>query len=326
MPSLDAGHYFLTVLAPIRPDTQAVPARPARGGAATAAPMRADLDPNAATAPRSHRQLLAQDLALLRTGYQTSSSDPEGPSSPFAHNTLNHLARFVIIDGPPYNGRIPGDTIVDTLLGRDPLIAQPVDSLNSAYLLFAADIDARAPGDPVAAYAEALWSTMARELRVVFSHCVDFGRVSDGASLAAWLRRCEVETTMPFNDYWPDMLQAPPAPKAQALALLAVAAVGTVAAGVMVGWWAAALVLVAALWVAYAFVLNRGARSYPTAPTSDLPSVLKALYIKETFTQFAIAAQGDDEAALHARFGDFLARRQPGAPTPTQAPGRPGAT
>jgi hypothetical protein len=98
-----------------------------------------------------------------------------------------------------------------------------------------------------------------------------------------------------------------------------------IVAGGLIGWWADILILLAAAWLAYRFVLWRGAQPFPMAPTSDLPSVLKALYLKQKFVEFAIAAQGDDEAALHQRFGDFLRLHQPAGPTPTQAAGLPKA-
>ncbi len=124
MPNLDGGHYFLTVLAPIRVDliVDKIPGR-----------------------SRSHRHQLAQKLALLATGRQTAASPPDAWPSPFAANTLNHLARFVIIGGPPYNGRLSGDTLLGVLRDINPLTPQPVDRLSVPYLLFAADIDA--PGD-----------------------------------------------------------------------------------------------------------------------------------------------------------------------------------
>ena len=80
MPNLDGGHYFLTVLAPIRVDIM--------------------IDPDEIGRSRSHRQLLAQKLALLATGKQTAESPPNAKPSPFSFNSLNHLARFVIIHGP----------------------------------------------------------------------------------------------------------------------------------------------------------------------------------------------------------------------------------
>jgi hypothetical protein len=185
MPNLDGGHYFLTTFAPIR-------VVPMAGGVGRS---------------YAHRQQLAQKLALIATGRQTAAS-PEGAwISPFARNTLNHFARFVIIDAPAFNGRVAGDTLVNLLRKVDPLAAQPVDRLGTAFLLFAADIDVPADGsDPLDAYATALWTTMHHDLEDVFSHCVGFESVTSAQAFCTYLRRCQVETTMPFNDYWLDGL------------------------------------------------------------------------------------------------------------------------
>ena len=86
---------------------------------------------------------------------------------PSRANTLNHFARFVIIDGPNFNGRISGDTPGrGASQGINPLTPQPVDRLNTPYLLFAADIDAPGDGDAaLRAYTDALWATMQRRSR-----------------------------------------------------------------------------------------------------------------------------------------------------------------
>src|SRR5262245_38006957 len=154
MPSLDGGHSFLTVLAPIRVDliVDKIPGR-----------------------SRSHRHQLAQKLALLATGRQTAASPPNAWTSKFAENTLNHLARFVIIGGPPYNGRLSGDTLLGLLRGINPLTPQPVDRLSIPYLLFAADIDAPGDGDAaLRAYTDTLWGTMKKDLVEIFDHCAGF--------------------------------------------------------------------------------------------------------------------------------------------------------
>jgi len=60
----------------------------------------------------------------------------------------------------------------------------------------------------------------------------------------------------------------------------------------------------------------------PTAPDSDLPSVLKALYLQQRFTDFAIAQQGADDEALYAAFKEFMDTHKPtDVNGPTQPPG-----
>jgi len=331
MPNLDGGHYFLTVLAPIRVD------------------LIADEIPGRS---RSHRHQLAQKLALLATGRQTAASPPDAWPSPFAANTLNHMARFVIIGGPAYNGRLSGDTLLGVLRDINPLIPQPVDRLSIPYLLFSADIDA--PGDGEAAlraYTDSLWATMNKDLVEIFSHCAGFDGVESAEKFYGYIRKCQVDTTMPFNDYWPDGLPVGDA----TLPITPLKRVAIVAGGVFALWLVALVlyglfvvfgvdngfarlvarivgwgVIIVPLLIGvvalvayglYRWILQRGQAPLPTAPGCDLPSVLKSLYLQQQFTRFAIEVQGLSDAQLHARFGAFLAAVQPGDALPTQPPG-----
>lgn len=305
MPSLDGGHYFLTMLAPVRTGNMVDPVT---------------------GAVRSHRHLLRQALALLPAGCQTAASQPDAPPSPFARNTLNHLARFVVIDGPAYNGRESGDTLVGLARSTDPLVAQPVDVLTTPFLLFAADVDAQNLDGPTALrrYTDTLWATMRPELDATFGHCLGFDSVTDAAGFNAYVVRCQIETTMPFNDYWADGLVAPAAPLGAVAAVAAVVFAAAAYAAVTRGWPGVALAagLVALLlYGAWRFIIGWGARPFPTAPNSDLPSVLKALFLQQAFTGFAGKAQGLDDATLHARFGTFLAATNPAAASPALIPG-----
>ncbi len=312
MPNLDGGHYFLTALAPIRTDR---------------------LSDDIAGRSRSHRLQLAQKLSLMATGRQTATSPADAWPSPFAANRLNHLVRLVIIDGLPFNGRNPGDSLVDLIRKRKPLDPQPVDRLSTPYLLFAADVDARDPADTggeaaLRAYTDELWHTMQSDLRVIFAHCVGFDQVVDAAGFHAYVRRCQIETTMPFNDYWANglplaSLKPPWGPVAAGgVALLA----GVVALVALLGWGALVpaliVAVVAGVWLLHRFAVSRGGRPFPTAAGSDLPSILKALYLQQRFAAFAIDAQGAAPADLHARFAAFLGTTRPAdLAAPTQPPG-----
>lgn len=339
MPNFDGGHYFLTVLAPVRTDfiQDKIPGR-----------------------SRSHRAQLAQKLALIPTGKQTAASPDNAWPSPFTRNTLNHLARFVIIDGPAFNGRNSGDSLVAAIQGIDPLVPQPVDRFDRPYLLFAADIDAQyGDGDAaLRAYTDALWATMQDDLTVIFGHCAGFDGITTADAFHTYIRRCQVETTMPFNDYWAhDELKAKPSTtkskssKSTSLFDVGKWFVGTIGAWLVtlildgllkyfrvsgrpqriLHWITSRLgiailvvlaLLVVLIFFAYRFFMRAGRKPFPTAPGSDLPSVLKSLFIQQHFTHLAIEAQGLDAAALHARFGVFLKATQPADPQrPTQAPG-----
>lgn len=334
MPNFDAGSYFLTTLAPIQ-----------AGGVA---------DPDGLVV--SHRQRVQEALLTLPTALQSPATEKIGVPSPFARNRRTHLCRFVVIDDAVFNGREPKNPILTGVFGPDPINPGPVDRLNAAYLMFCADIDAvTRDGDPLPAtlskaeqdavrdaYARTLWDTAEAELRPIYENCVGFGRVRTADDFAAYLARCQVETTMPFHDYWTK------APKLKALPVpaLAVAAGGPVLllALALVGWvlrtetvpllsafydwptadalrWGAILSALG-LGGAYAFVMRRGAEPLPPPDRGDLVSVLKALHVQRAFAGFAASRQGDDPAALHAAFGDFLKRHKPSdRDAPTQPPG-----
>lgn len=315
MPNFDGGHYFLSVLVPIRTDAEQ----------------------NAEGAWRAHVDLLREELALLPTAQQNRVSRNASRQSPFARNTLNHLARFVVIDDVVFNGRVAGNALWERLRGRNPLTPRPVDRLKCSYLFFGADIDATS-GDDTALrdYTDALWDTMPDELKAIFRHCLGFQeRVRDAEGFFRYIQDCQVETTMPFNDYWADGL-----PAAQVdTNLLPVLVVPGLTAAVAVlgfvlhlfgvgdgGWiWTSliALGLTGALgaWL-YHYIVTKAQAPLPAAPDSDLPSVLKALYLQQHFTDFAIAQQGADDEALYASFKDFMDTHKPGDVSgPTQPPG-----
>lgn len=316
MPNFDGGHYFLTVLIPVRTD-----------------PVQ---DPRSTESVTSHTHALREALVALPTAFQTPTTEQIGLNSPFARDGRTHFARFAVIDDAAYNGRDRRDPIRVALLGPDPVVADPVDHLPHPYLLFAADFDA-ASGDPAErdAYLRGLWSVMEPEWRSILEHCHGYDRVDGPDGFARLITACQVETTMPFNDYWTGGPQLTPLPLVPLLAPLAVAAatlvlglLGALLAVMMGGgarfWLIFALIGLVALPVTAVIALRRlSARAgepFPTAARSDLPGVLKALYLQQAFTRFAIEQQGRDPAALHAAFGEFLRNQKP---ADTAAPTQP---
>src|SRR4051812_5766821 len=118
MPNYDGGHYFLTMLAPVRLGTMQGSQR------------------------FSWRQTLLDTLAMLPNSQVGETTRQDEAQSPFTRTTMTPLARFVLIDAPPYNGRVSGDSLLAKLRQVDPTVHQPVDGLATPYLLFAADFDA----------------------------------------------------------------------------------------------------------------------------------------------------------------------------------------
>jgi len=327
MPTFDGGHYFLTALVPIRTDTL-------DDGFASTSPVHA----------------LRKRLDMLATAAETPACS--GGPSPFARNKRNHFARFVIIDDVAYNGRQQGNTILS--LRDNPIVAQPQDHLSCPFLLFAAEFDAKSEADSERdSYLSELWKTMGDELRHIFRFCRDFdGRVKDAITFAKYIADCQLETTMSFNDYYVDTLNNLLIRPAQRYLWAAAAGAVVIALGLITMLFpivfklfmqpgasdlrcavGVALLTAAVLGIviiaAYATVIVAGSRSFPAAPDSDLPTVLKSLHLQRAFTRFAIDSQtqasSTDEVSaqkLYDDFATFIADNRPADLNfPTQAPG-----
>lgn len=316
MPNFDGGHYFLTALIPVRAD-----------------PCQ---DPCSTESITSHTHALREVLASLPTALQSPVTEKIGVNSPFARCGRTHFARLAVIDDVAFNGRAQQDPIWARLraaIGRPYPKTDPVDSLPCPYLIVVADFDA-ADGEPetLEAWARDLFAVMEPEWRAILQHCHGYERVTGAAGFARLLRACQVETTMPFNDYWS---VAPPFKPLDLLRTLAPALAGLVMlilGGLLwifngAPFWRyltqiGIVVLPAGLVWAWYVVMREGRKPFPRAPRSDLQSVLKALYLQQQFTRFAIANQGQGPATLHAAFATFLATHQPGNPSmPTQPRG-----
>lgn len=315
MPTFDGGHYFLTVLVPIK--TGPIP-----DGAAFTSPVHA----------------LRKRLATLAPAAQTPACG--GRKSPFARNTRNHFARFAVIDDVAYNGRVQPNTLWTTLRGQNPVVAQPHDHLSCPFLLYATDFDALSGADSERdSFLTLLWNTMGQELGEIFTYCEGFdSTVKDAASFVRYIASCQIETTMPFNDYYIDPLDLPSWSSDGYKKAAVIAGGGGLALGLfgalLWGVWAgAALALVGAAtlaaWWIYAGLMAAGAKPFPAAPDSNLKTVLKALYLQRVFTRFVVDSQmlavGADAVSaqkLYDHFGLFVASHQPQSlAAPTQQPG-----
>lgn len=312
MPNFDGGHYFLTVIIPVN-------TRPCkRSDGTVTTPVNA----------------LREALNSLPTAHQSKASIDSGCNSPFSRNLRTHLTRFAVINDVAYNGRDPENSIEMAIMGVNPVLPKPVDALTCPFLLWAADVDMADGSDAsLDGWLAELWAQARPELTDVFQYCTGFDTVDGPEAFAVWIRKCLIETVMPFNDYW---ITPPPFPSLSLGGLLweGILAVVVVMAALLIPnaiWlhWNAWLVGLAGLllglalgvWSALRSVRTAAAKPFPTAPNSDLRSVLKGLYLQRHFTDFAIANQGADPARLHANFAAFLAEHQPMQPTPTQPPG-----
>jgi len=320
MPTFDGGHYFLTAVVPIC-------TAPVKDGVAVTSPVHA----------------LRKRLSLLPTAAETPARG--GGQSPFARNKRNHFARFVIIDDVAYPGRMGRNTLWGRVRGDDLVIAQPQDHLKCPFLAFVVDFDAKSGADAERdSYLVELWNTMGQELREIFIFCEGFkSKVTDAASFAAYIASCQLETTMSFNDYYADPPVLPAWPGKiflwAGVASLLVLGLGLLGLFVppLQSWLsrpfvlviAGVVALIAVILAAYASIMAAGGKPFPSAPDSDLPSVLKALHLRRTFTRFAIDSQmqaaGTDAASAQKLYDDFAAFVAANKPNdigaPTQAPG-----
>jgi len=328
MPTYDGGHYFLTVLVPIK-------TTPVNDDQAVTSPVHA----------------LRKRLTLLQTAAETPAAG--AGQSPFARNTRNHFVRFVIIDDVAYVGRSGRNVLLGNITHDNLVVAQPQDHLKCPFLVLAVDFDAKnGSAEERDSYLAKLWATMEPELREIFGFCQGFdSKVTDAASFAAYMAACQLETTMSFNDYYVDPLHLPTWPSklyvGAIVAFAGLAALGLIGtlvisvAQIFTPAWQAALPYTVAptllgavatglaIMVAYVTLMAAGGKPFPAAPDSDLPTVLKALHLRRAFTRFAIDSQmragGADAPSAQKLYDDFAAFVAANKPNdlqaPTQSPG-----
>jgi hypothetical protein len=127
-------------------------------------------------------------------------------NSPFARNTRTHFARFVVIDDAIITAAIRsmhegcrGAAPVRQGAKAHPTTPQSVDHLSCPYLLFA-DFMRRTRGD-LKAHLPNFGDD--GESVPILTYCVGFDVdvKGDAKSFFAYIKRCQIETTMPFNDY-----------------------------------------------------------------------------------------------------------------------------
>lgn len=317
MPDFDGGHYFLSSLIPIRLDLTPQPG----SGSVT-----------------SHTQAIQEILSILPRE-NSCSNDPSGDlgnDSPFSRNQHTHFCRMVVIDRLPFVGRQHQDALITAIRKTNPVIPGPVDCLPNNFLALIVDFDA-ADGRPetLRRYLQELYRQMPTHLSGIFQHCVGFDRSAPEQSFVRQVMQGQIETTMSFNDYYwqgePGLWQGSPAlPNKLPRILFPPVAVGLASVIALSIWgplgWLRALLIAADLGVMLAWTLKRllriGMEPFPTAPRSDLPSILKALYLQRQFIDFMIANQGAVPEQLQAQFRQFVSQHKPSSvAAPTQAPG-----
>jgi len=348
MPNFDGGHYFLTTLTPIR----------------VGAPIdlseekRKQFEDGSVHASFVTRVQIA--LSNMPTALQSPATEKIGVESPFAESLRTHFCRFVVIEDAVFNGRESDNTFLTSAgLRQPPLEPNHVDQLPCAYLMCCVDFDAvREAGQQLPSqltteqqdeirdhYLEALWTSGSAELLQVYENCQEFDAetIKTSKDFAEYMRRCQIETWMSFNDYYlPNknalLASLPGLPFlgfAFGIGLPLIAAICCFAAwlwgsatvlGLASGWAAlvAAIIAAAAVYFVYSYIMRQGQEPWPAAEFGDLPSVLKGLYLQQRFSDFVVEEQGKTASQLHVAFGQFLKDHQPDDvldPRTTQAPG-----
>jgi hypothetical protein len=306
MPNIDVNTYFFTAVVPVCNEGIVE-----RGG------MKS-----------SPVHVVREVLETLPTALQSHATEEIGLNSPFSRNLRTHFARLVVLDQPNFNGRDASDAVVASIMKTNLLAPGHVDQIPCPYILVMIDFDLHEPsgaGEP-RRYLEELWRDMEPELRSIFQYCYGFDAIGDAAGFAKYMIGCQVETTMPFHDYW---YVAPKLSSIPALTLIGIPLAGLLlpllaAVFGWIGWhWAVALavvLLIAGLAIDYRLVLRAGARAFPAAPGTSLRHVLKSLYLQQAFARFAISLQHRDRAEWGAAFRTFLTTHRP---TDLDAPTQP---
>lgn len=353
MPNIDSGSYFLTALFPIRNFSSSehpyVEIEIDDGQIMRLLPSQAvrhvlSVGATAQQGPATYWQ--------YKNGKRIRATN----NSHFADNLRTHFARFFVIDNAIYNGRNPSNVLLDTIKGL-PVIGkvfgkptslldpQPVDKLSHHYLAWVTEIDApEGKEEDLDSYLEELWEQIPQKLTGLFVHCHGFDpKTMNAENFRKFVRLAQVETVMPFHDYW----NLPPAlgsflQKGHSLATKTIGAFGALATIIaFVGfaihfikwlfwntggtsWWLGFFLisLIITLVVVYRDIMKYGSIPFPKAPNSDLPSVLKSLYLQQSLGDFAQRNQSGDADKLHKEFGKFLALSKPEDVTkPTQSAG-----
>jgi hypothetical protein len=320
VPTFDGGHCFLTTLIPID---------------------SANVVTDSNGVKFSHIQMVRNALSVLPTAQQSPATDQAPCNSPFARCTKTHFARLVVLDDAVFNGRMPENSLAVAIKGEDPTMPKRVDTLPTPYLFFIADFDApQGTQAELRDWLRGVWTKMRADLDPVFVNCFQYAdKVRDADSFADYMIAHQLETTMPFNDYWPQGT-SPPLPTLS-LGLLAVIGI-VVWAIVSFGlWWLLGLVgltggglwrglaiavvvigLFAGGYVAYRRLISAGLKPFPMAPNSDLPSILKGMYLQRRLIPLVAKLQGHSDEELFDEMGKFLdAIQVDNLQAPTQAPG-----
>lgn len=338
MPSFDAGYYQLTALIPVV------------RGADAAAQWR--WHPLSATAVDSLRELLAS-FRSVDVPVPSDPALRHCRAIPFSCSNRTHFARLVVLEDLAYNGLQQGDTLFDTvrqlLPGMKKQQRESPDYLPSPYLLVLLDFDALDGSTAmVEKYLLELWRSMEQEWTLILRHCCGFDSTPERRkqSFVRLILNHEIETTFGYATYawlvrkrnatnWPfpagaRQVQDRLAPLISLLLwVLVVGLCGLALLAalfalishpnpasvrhllVLLGCAGGLVLLAPLLWQS---LMRRANQPWSAEPFTDLRSILKALYLQNSFLEMAERWQnccGEDDASLRSNFRSFLETAQP---------------
>jgi hypothetical protein len=177
------------------------------------------------------------------------------PNSPMAKVPQTYLCRYFVLDDV-YCESLPGASVLDTFTDILPVVPHRIraavlpaeEHLKSKYLVFSSNFH----GD-LDTYLRGMWMAISADIKNIWEYCYGFDQVNDADGFIAYIKKCQLSTTLFFV----------------------------------------------------------GSNDDP------LEEQLKALYLKQEFSKFAVKNQGLPVAELKKKYREFIKRV---APTNLSAP------
>jgi len=167
---------------------------------------------------------------------------------------------------------------------------------------------------------------MAKELKSIFKHCYGFEGVTTAEHFFQYVKKCQLETTMPFNDYWavtPNLSDFAFTRYLLPAGFALLIAVGAPFVGL--GWVsiAALMVLGAIVLVAWRSFTDKHTLRFRHHPLLRRGRICRQCSRRSTCSgvspNWQLGSQGKSDEELYSEFGAFITKYRPDTVrTPTQ--------
>jgi hypothetical protein len=126
------------------------------------------------------------------------------PNSPMTLVPQTYLCRYFVLDDV-YTQSTAGASVLDTFSDLMPVATDDVrrgalpkeDHLKSRYLVFSCNFYCGSTGD-VDTYLHGMWDAIGDQVRTVWTHCYGFESVTDAASFAKYMKKCQLTASLFF--------------------------------------------------------------------------------------------------------------------------------